>query len=139
MVVSDQKKRCCLSPTLGGGIRVLNAVGWFGREADAAILFDVCERFVERRIIWRTANHPPLSPLVDQSCRDQPAQMKGEGRGGHPEARLYFAYGEPIRTGADQKPDDLKARQVAEFGEASRGCLDVHVRPYNRPDLRLQL
>ena len=111
----------------------------FVAEAGAAVLFDEGQGFVDSRDIRCTPNHSSLFLLMQEPGRHEPAQVEGECRGRHIETGLQFADREPFRPGPNQKADDLKAGEVAEFGKASGGCLDVHAHLYNRVVSPLQL
>lgn len=70
-----------------------------------------------------------LSPdlfLRDETGTNQASQMKGQSRCRQVETGLYFADVEPRRAGANEKPIDVQAGQVAQFGEAACGELSVH-------------
>src|SRR5512144_2896613 len=71
-------------------------------------------------VVLGAANHlPPDLFLRDEACTNQASQMKGQGRGRQVETGLYFADVEPRRAGANEKPIDVQAGQVAQFGEAA--------------------
>src|SRR5438132_1344497 len=64
--------------------------------------------------------------LCDEARTNQPAQMKRQGGCRQVKASLYFADVQSTRTGANQKPVDVEAGQVAQFGEAACGEFSVH-------------
>jgi len=51
--------------------------------------------------------------LCDEACANEAAQMKGQGRCRQVETGLYLADVEPRRTGANEKPINVQAGQVA--------------------------
>src|SRR6266545_3962554 len=78
-------------------------------------------------MVLGAANHlPPDLLLSDEACTNQASQMKGQRRCRQIETGLYFADVEPRRTGSDEKPVDVQAGQIAQFGEAACGELTVH-------------
>lgn len=64
--------------------------------------------------------------LSDETCGDQPAQVKCQCRCRKAEASLDFADGKTAWASANQQPINIKAGQVAQFGEAACGKFAVH-------------
>ena len=64
--------------------------------------------------------------LRDETGTNQTSQMKGQSRCRQVETGLNFADVEPRWAGANEKPIDIQASQVAQFGEAACGELSVH-------------
>ena len=78
-------------------------------------------------MVLGAANH--LAPdlfLCNEAGANEASQMKGQRRCRQVEAGLYFADVEPRRTGANEKPIDVQAGQIAQFGEAACCELTVH-------------
>jgi len=65
-------------------------------------------------MVLGAANH--LAPdlfLRDEACTDQASQMKGQSRCRQIETGLYLTDVEPRWAGANEKPIDVQAGQVA--------------------------
>jgi len=78
-------------------------------------------------MVLGAANYlPPDLFLRDKPCANQASQMKGQSRCRQVETGLYFADVESRRAGANEKPIDVQASQVAQFGEAACGEFSVH-------------
>jgi hypothetical protein len=78
-------------------------------------------------MVLGAANYlPPDLFLRDKACANQASQMKGQGRCRQVETGLYFANVEPRRSGSNEKPINIQAGQIAQFGEAACSELSVH-------------
>ena len=78
-------------------------------------------------MVLGAANHlPPDLFLRNEACANQASQMKGQRRCRQVETGLYFPDVEPRRTSANEKPINVQAGQVAQFGEAACGEFSVH-------------
>ena len=64
--------------------------------------------------------------LLDKTGSNETAKVEGEGRGRHAKSRLQFPYRQAVAARLNQQADNLQAGRVSEFGEATRGNIDVH-------------
>jgi len=77
--------------------------------------------------MFDAANHFAADFLLrDKTHVDQPAQMKRQCRSRYIEARLNLADVQAGRSSTDQQPVDIKARQIAQFGQTSCGKSTIH-------------
>ena len=84
-------------------------------------------------MVLGAANH--LAPdlfLCNEARANEASQMKGQSRCRQIETGLYLADVEPGRAGANEKPIDVEAGQVAQFGEAACSEFSVHRSSYRQ-------
>ena len=90
------------------------------------MLFDEGERRIDRRKVRCASHYAPLTLLPDETCRHEAAQMEGKRRGRHAKARLQLTDRKTIGAGPHEQAHDLKARDIAQFGESACGCFYFH-------------
>ena len=64
--------------------------------------------------------------LLDKTGSNETAKVEGEGRGRHAKSRLQFPYRQAVAARLNQQADNPQPGRVSEFGEATRGNIDVH-------------
>ena len=64
--------------------------------------------------------------MLDKTGSNETAKVEGEGRGRHAKSRLQFPYRQAVAARLNQQADNLQPGRVSEFGEATRGNIDVH-------------
>jgi hypothetical protein len=78
-------------------------------------------------IVLSAAVHgTPVFFLRDETCANQPAQMKGERRSRHVEASLDVGDIEATRSGPNEESINVEPGQIAQFGQAARGDSTIH-------------
>src|SRR5438105_2535485 len=90
-------------------------------KALAAMLSQEADDGIDAMVLGATDHFASNLFLCDEARTNQPAQMKRQGGCRQVKASLYFADVQSTRTGANQKPVDVEAGQVAQFGEAACG------------------
>jgi hypothetical protein len=64
--------------------------------------------------------------LLDKTGSNETAKVEGEGRGRHAKSPLQFPYRQAVAARLNQQAENLQPGRVSEFGEATRGNIDVH-------------
>ncbi len=101
-----------------------------GGVALAAVRREVGQQVVHHGIFGRVDQGPALTAEFDQMRMLELVQMKGQRCTRQPEPVANLSRGHPLRTGLDQKPENIEAGFLREGRQSGDGIYFLHISIY---------